>query len=199
MTAQATQVQLQPRIFGYLRDPLYLTVTLIITLYLSIIYYVMLLRGVMTPEIHKAAGIGFIPVAPFPWANIWETPASYIHILDVTGRPGAAIFGLAILLAIVSSLLTGIFVSGVLYSRYRGYGAGAGAACAVGGGALVIAGVGCPTCLIPVTAAVGIVIPLVTLPLAGVEFLIIDVIVLSVLLLWFSNRIRKYLKANVPS
>ena len=91
----------------------------------------------------------------------------------------------------VTTLLTGIFVSGVLYGKYRGFGA-AGTACAAGGSILVAAGAGCPTCLVPAAAALGVVIPLVSLPLAGVEFLIVNFVVLVVLVLWFARRVRSY-------
>jgi hypothetical protein len=180
----------RPGPFVFLRDPLYLVGALIIALYLGLLYYVLLLRGVMTPAIHARFGIP-VSVAPFPWANVWETPATYIGVLDKAGRPGSLIFGLAILMLIIASLLTGIFVSGVLYSKYRGFGA-AGTACAAGGSVLVAAGAGCPTCLIPATAALGIVIPLVSLPLAGVEFLIVDVLISIGLLAWFARRVRKF-------
>ncbi len=180
----------RPGPFVFLRNPTYLMITLIITVYLTLLYYVFLLRGVMTPAIHARFGIP-VSVAPFPWANVWETPASYVGVLDGAGRPGGLIFGLAILMAIIASLLTGIFISGVLYSKYRGFGA-AGTSCAVGGSILTAAGVGCPTCLVPAAAALGVVIPLVTLPLAGVEFLIANVLILVALLAWFARRVRKF-------
>ncbi len=177
------------RPFIFLRNPIYLMTTLIITVYLSLLYYVFLLRGVMTPAIHARLGIP-VSVAPFPWANVWETPQTYAAVLNGTGRPGELIFGLGILMSIIASLLTGIFISGVLYSRYRGFGA-AGTSCAAAGSILTAAGVGCPTCLVPAAAALGIVIPLVALPLAGVEFLIANVLILVALLVWFARRVRR--------
>ncbi len=187
-------------VFRYLRDPLYLMVALIPALYLSLLYYVFLLRGVMTPAIHARFGIP-VSVAPFPWANVWETPGTYIGVINSVGRPGELIFGLAIVLIIAESLLTGVFLSGVLYSRYHGYGAPgkAGAACAVGGSLLVAGGTGCPTCLVPATAALGVVIPLVSLPLAGVEFEILNVIVLLLLLAWFARRVRRFIRSPAPT
>ncbi len=177
------------RPFVFLRDPLYLVGALVIAAYLSLLYYVLLLRGVMTPAIHARFGIP-VPVAPFPWANVWETPDTYMGVLNGAGRPGALIFGLGIIMILIASLLTGIFISGVLYSRFRGFGA-AGTACAAGGSVVVAAGAGCPTCLVPAAAALGVVIPLVSLPLAGVEFIIINVLILVGLLAWFAYRVRK--------
>jgi len=191
----ASNVSLKPpRVFSYLRDPLYFTGALIITVYLSLLYYVLLMRAVMTQAIHTRFGIP-VPAAPFPWANVWESPNSWISALDGAGKPGALIFSLAVFLVILTSALTGIYVVGVLYSRYRGFGA-AGTACAAGGSFLVMAGAGCPTCLVPVGAALGIVIPLVTLPLAGVEFLIVNVLILLVLVAWFARRVKRAVSAS---
>jgi len=180
----------KPRPFEFLRHPLYLTGALIIAVYLALIYYVLLMRGVMTQAIHARFGIP-VPVAPWPGANVWETPTSWINVLNAAGRPGELLFTLAIVLVVATALLTGIFVSGVLYGKYRGFGA-AGTACAAGGSILVAAGAGCPTCLVPAAAALGVVIPLVSLPLAGVEFLIVNFVVLVVLVLWFARRVRSY-------
>jgi hypothetical protein len=188
-------VDAKPRPFEFLRHPLYLTGALIIAVYIALVYYVLLMRGVMTPAIHERFGVP-VPVAPWPWANVWETPASWINVLNQAGRPGELLFTLAIVLVAATSLLTGVFVSGVLYSKYRGFGA-AGTACAAGGSLLVAAGAGCPTCLIPAAAALGVVIPLVSLPLAGVEFLILDFVVMAVLVLWFVRRVRRSLATGV--
>ena len=184
----------KPRPFVFLRDPVYLTGALIIALYLGLTYYVLLMRAVMTQAIHTQYGIP-VPAAPWPWANVWESPSSWISALNGAGKPGALIFSLAVALVVASSLLAGVFVSGVLYSKFRGFGA-AGTACAAGGTILVAAGAGCPTCLVPAAAALGLVIPLVSLPLAGVEFLIINVVVLVFLVLWFARRVRR---ASIPA
>jgi hypothetical protein len=186
-----------PGVFSYLGDPLYFTGALIITVYLSLLYYVLLMRAVMTQAIHTQYGIP-VPAAPFPWANVWESPNSRISALDGAGKPGVLIFSLAIFLVILTSALTGVYVTGVIYSRYRGFGA-AGTACAAGGSILVMAGAGCPTCLVPIGAALGIVIPLVTLPLAGVEFLIVNALILIVLVAWFARRVRRGLSTTMAA
>jgi hypothetical protein len=175
------------RVFAFLRDPVYAVGASLLAVFIGLLYYVLLMRGVMTQAIHDRFGIP-VAAAPFPWANVWETPESWVGVLNRAGRPGELLFGTAVTAVIVTSVFAGIFIAGILYYRFARVG---GAACATGGGVLVMAGAGCPTCLIPATAALGIVIPLVTLPLAGIEFLFVNIAVMGVALLWLRRRVRR--------
>lgn len=165
--------------FGVLRKPAYLALTVMLTVVLSVVYYVFSLRG---------AGVKTTLLTTH-----LQTPAFQIKTF------GPAFFYGGVALDIIVAFLTAVLIALTLANYRAQRRAGRGSACSVASFAVAATTFGCPACVIPLAGTLGVTLAGGALPFLGLEFKALALLVLIGGLVWMTRAGRAVAGKDAPS